>query len=140
MTPSIRLRMTALWIQRSKIPLKSVGSRKNRPTENRTPRNTEKDTTAFSSFSLPSFCPSHCSNLDGCASASSSGKNSAEYMSAFTPDTIDEAKFTTPRISGHLAIPVRFLSGSTFLTRPSGPRTTIERLSGPCIIMPSISA
>ena len=37
-------------------------------------------------------------------------------MSAFTPDTIDEAKFTTPRISGHLAMPVRFLSGSTFVT------------------------
>ena len=82
----------------------------------------------------------HCSNLDGCASSSSSGKNSAEYMSAFTPDTIDEAKFTTPRISGHLATPVRFLSGSTFVTRPSGPRTTMERLSGPCIMMPSIRA
>ena len=61
-------------------------------------------------------------------------------MSAFTPDTIDEAKFTTPRISGHLATPVRFLSGSTFVTRPSGPRTTMERLSGPCIMMPSIRA
>ena len=77
--------------------------------------------------------------MEGLAS-SSSGKNSAEYMSAFTPETIDEAKFTTPRMSGHFAMPVRFLSGSTFVTMPSGPRTTIDRLSGPCIIMPSISA
>lgn len=28
-------------------------------------------------------------------------------------------------------MPVRFLSGSTFVTRPSGPRTTMERLSRP---------
>ena len=71
---------------------------------------------------------------------SSSGCCSADQVIAFTPLIMESRKFTTPRISGHLATPVRFLSGSTFVTRPSGPRTTMERLSGPCIMMPSIRA
>jgi len=102
------------------------------------PSTTESETTAFSSFSEPSFCSSHFSNFEG--SASCSGKKSAEYMSAFTPFTIEEPKFTTPRMSGHVRMPVFFLIGSTFRTSPSGPRTTMARLSGPCIKMPSMRA
>ena len=61
-------------------------------------------------------------------------------MSAFTPFTIDEPKFTTPRMSGHVRMPVFFLIGSTFCTSPSGPLTTMARLSGPCMRIPSMSA
>ena len=137
-SPSISVLSTARSLSPGSSPASSGGSRKKSATENSTPRNTENVTTTCWSFSEPSLVSSHWSNLDG--SPSSSGKKSAEYMSAFTPFTIDEPKLTTPRMSGHVRMPVRFLIGSTFETRPSGPRTTTARLSGPCIKIPSISA
>ena len=138
-TPSMRLRTTALSIHRSKKPPISVGSRKNSTTENPTPSTIESVTTAFSSFSEPNFPSNHFSNLLGSA-FSSSGKKSAEYISAFTPPYIEEPKLTTPRISGQVIQPLFFFSGSTFSTSPSGLRTTMARFSGPCIRMPSIRA
>jgi hypothetical protein len=106
------------------------------------PRKTEKEMTAFSSFSEPNFFSNHVSNLDGFAS-SSSGKNSAEYMSALTPATIESPKFTTPRMSGQPSqgfLSLVSFSSSTLVTMPSGPRTTMDCFSGPRMRMPSMSA
>ena len=57
-------------------------------------------------------------------------------MSAFTPDTMDEAKFTTPRMSGQPQMGWRSLMSfrsSTFVTSPSGERTTMACFCGPRI-------
>ena len=137
-TPSSRQRSTARSLSPGISPARKVGSRKNRPTENSTPSTTESDTTNCWSFSDPSFFSSQRSNFDG--SPSSSGKKSAEYISALTPLTMEDPKLTTPRMSGHVRMLFLFLTGSTLVTSPSGPRTTMARLSGPCIRMPSISA
>ena len=59
---------------------------------------TASATTSFCSFSLPSFFSSHRSSFDG--SPSSSGKKSAEYISAFTPRTMESTKVTAPRSTG----------------------------------------
>ena len=45
----------------------------NSPTEKATATTTEKAMTSFSTFSLPSFRSSHCSNLEGSSVPASSG-------------------------------------------------------------------
>ena len=139
-TPSMMQRASGEWSHRSKMPPSSVGNRIKSPIDSATPSTTETVTTAFSSFSEPNFFSNHCSNLDGC-SCSSSGKNSAEYMSAFTPFTMDDRKLTTPRMSGSARKPVCFLTGSSLRSSvPSALRRTMARCSGPCMRMPSMSA
>ena len=67
-----------------------------------TPKMTARVRKKEAAFSLPSLLSSHTSNLEGSSSSASpsSGKNSAEYISALTPLYIEPPKLTTPRIRG----------------------------------------
>ena len=89
------------------------------------PNTTATITKKEAAFSLPSFFSSHISSLEGSSgSSSSSGKNSAEYISAFTPSTMEATKVTTPRMMGspnrgYLSL-TSFSSLSRMASWPSG--------------------
>ena len=90
--------------------------------------------TSLSSTLEGTWVSTHFSKGPGSSSSSSSGKNSAEYISARTPQTIEEPKLTTPRIKGRPkmgCLSLMSLRSSTFSTSPSGPRTTMDCFCGP---------
>ena len=122
-----------------------VGSRKNSPMDIPMPRITETVTKTEAARSLPRVRSSHASKRDGSSvSPSSSGKNSAEYIRARTPSTMEATKVTIPRIRGRPSTGNRSLMNRSWLSRmarvPSGLRTTTACFFGPRIIMPSMSA
>ena len=84
----------------------------------------------------------HCSKRPG-SSCSSSGRQEAENIIAFTPVIMLVMKATAPRITGHPRTGYLSFSGctsSTFVTYPSGVLQTMACRAGPFIIMPSIRA
>ena len=141
-TPSRRLIPRLLVIHRSKrLPI-TMGRRKNSPTDIPSPSTTAKPTSAFWKPSLPSFFSSHWSNLDGFSTSPSSGERSADRISAFTPTMLEPKKLYTPRMRGHRRGDFSGASfrGVTSTVSPSLPRTTTASLSGPRIMIPSMSA
>ena len=141
-SPSKRLRTTGLWIKLLVRPASSVGSRMNSRIDSAMPSTTAVPMMMFLPFSSPKCRSIQRSILPG-SSCSSSGRRSAEYVSACMPLTIESRNTTTPRMSGQPRIGCFSLtrcSSSTFSTSPSSVRQTMACFSGPRMRMPSMRA
>ena len=78
------------------------------------PKITARVTKKAAALSLPSLFSSQVSNLEG-SSASSSGKNWAEYIRAVTPLYMESQKLNTPRMRGQPTMGQRSFRGVELL-------------------------